>query len=115
MRAVESKPQLSVLFAMIIFLLNKVTVSLKLTVTYLITLRTKLTPASLCLNDGLVAGPKEVFFTDDLYQVGAFQHLPGIIVDSRKHERAALFVESFMQAMNYFDASRIDQRNAAHG
>src|SRR5689334_18882499 len=114
MRAVESKPQLSVLFAMIIFLLNKVTVSLKLTVTYLITLRTKLTPASLCLNDSLVAGPKEVFFTNHLYQVSTFEHLTRIIVDSGKHERAALLMESFMQAMNHFDASCVDQRDAAH-
>ena len=76
-------------------------------------LQTKLTPASFGFDDGLIAGPEEVFFTDYFVQVSAFQHLPRIIVDSRKHERTALFVQAFMQTMDYFYSGCIDQRYAA--
>ena len=36
-------------------------------------------------------------------------------MDSCEHQRATLFVESFVQAMDGFDASGVHQRDAAHG
>ena len=78
-------------------------------------LRTELTPALLGFDDGLVAGPEEIFLADDFDQPAPIHHIVGVLVDSGKHQRAALLVEAFMQTMNGFDASRIDQRHAAHG
>ena len=69
----------------------------------------KLTSAFLSFDNSLVAGPKEIFLTDDLYEVGALQHLTGILVDSGKHERATLFMESFMQAMDGFEPSGVNE------
>ena len=43
------------------------------------------------LDDGLVAGPKEVVFPDHFHQPAALQHVVCVVVDSREHERAALF------------------------
>ncbi len=67
------------------------------------------TAAPLCLNDGLIAGPKEILCADNFHQTAALHHIARIVVDSCEHERAALFVESFIQAVNGFDACRIHQ------
>ena len=64
---------------------------------------------SLSFDDGLVAGPEEVFLPDGFRQSAALHHVVDVIVDSREHKRAALLVESFMQTMNGFDACCIYQ------
>ena len=66
------------------------------------------------LDDGLVTGPEEVMFPNGFDQPAAFHHVAGVIVDTGEHQRAALFVQTLVQAVNGFDTCCIDQRYATH-
>ena len=70
---------------------------------------TKTTSPLLCLDDSLVAGPKEIVLADGFQQSAALHHVVRIVMDSCEHERAALLVEPFMQTVDRLDACRIDQ------
>lgn len=70
---------------------------------------TKSTSPPLCLDDGLVAGPEEIFLADALYESSPFHHLQRIVVDSRKHKCPILPMQSLMQTMDGFKSSRVNQ------
>ena len=72
-------------------------------------LLTEFTTPLLCFDDGLVAGPKEIFLADGFYETTAFHHIMRVVVDSCEHERAALLVESFVQTVNGFDSCCVYQ------
>ena len=63
----------------------------------------ELTSPLLCFDNSLVAGPKEIFLADGLYQPAAFHHGARVIVNACEHERAALFVQPFVQTVDSFD------------
>ena len=69
----------------------------------------------LCFDNGLIAGPEEIFLADGFDESAALHHLFGVVVDSSKHQHAALFLQPFVQVMNGFDAGGIYERDAAHG
>ena len=73
------------------------------------------TTAPLGLDDGLVAGPEEIFLPDQSNKPAAFHHGARIFMDTGKHQRAALFVDPFIEAVDHFQPGRVDQRHAAHG
>ena len=78
-------------------------------------LSAKFTSSPLSFDDSLIARPEKVLYTDAFNESAAVQHIAHVIVDACEHERAALFVETFMQTMDGFDARRIHQGHAAHG
>ena len=70
---------------------------------------TKLTASPLCFDDGLVAGPKEIFLAYGLHQSPALHHLPHVVMDSREHECAILLMQSFMQTMDGFEPGSVNE------
>jgi hypothetical protein len=72
-------------------------------------LRTNLTASPLCFDDGLVAGPKEIFLAYCLNQSPTLHHLPRVVVDSREHECAILPKQSFMQTMDGFQSGSVNE------
>jgi len=54
--------------------------------------RTELAAPLLRLNDGLIAGPKEVFLSDSFHQPAAFHYVICVIMNSSEHQRATLLV-----------------------
>ena len=56
----------------------------------------ELTTPPLRFDNGLIARPEEVPLADDFQQSAAFHHLFCIVMQTGKHERAALFVEPLM-------------------
>jgi hypothetical protein len=62
----------------------------------------------------LIAGPEEVTPPKRFDQPCPLHHVVGVIMHPGKHERTALIVESFVQAVDGFDAGCVDQRHPAH-
>jgi hypothetical protein len=90
MCAVESNPQLRTLFAIVLsFLKNNAAMQF-----YLMEL-TELTTAFLRLDDGLVAGPKELFLPDGLHQSCASQHLARIVMDANSAKATTCLKNTF--------------------
>src|SRR5688500_18859075 len=77
-------------------------------------LGTKLTTTPLCLEDRLIAGPKEALIPNRLHQASAFHHCAGIVMQPREHECAALLMQAFLQTVDGLHSGCIEERYATH-
>jgi len=73
----------------------------------ILSLIAKRATALLGLDNSLVAGPKEIVFANYFHETAALHHIARVVVDTCEHERAALFVQPFIQAVYGFNACGI--------